>query len=72
MLESVVVDEELPVDPPLGTKLFIFEHEADSEMVIVCEATKAAATKCLDEYYASKGGSEAYDLDDPMVVVVEG
>ena len=70
MLESVVVDEALPLDLPLGTKLFLFESEADSEMVILCEASRAAAKLCLDEY--CKDGSEAYDLDDPLVVVVEG
>ena len=72
MLESVFVDEALPLDLPLGTKLFLFENEADPEMVLVCEASKAAATTCLDEVYSHKGGSEAYDLNDPMVVTVEG
>ena len=70
VLESVVVDEALPLDLPLGTKLFLFESEADSEMVILCEGSRAAAKLCLDEY--CKDGSEAYDLDDPLVVVVEG
>ena len=55
----------------MGTTLFIFEHEADSEMVFLRAATRAAAQRGLDECYAHKGGAENYDLDKPSQVTVQ-
>ena len=66
---DVLVDKAL-APPSVGAELYVFEHEADAEMVIVCAAMRSAAETCLDKYYAHKGGSEAYDLDDALKVTV--
>ncbi len=70
LLTSVVLDEALPA-LKAGTTLYVFEHEADSEMVFLCASTRAAAQAGLDKYYKNKGGSECYDLDSPLQVTVE-
>ena len=69
ILSSVVLDEAVKA-PKAGTILFVFEHEADSEMVFLCAATRAAAQCGLDKYY--KGGAESYDLDHPLQVTPNG
>ncbi len=70
VLSSVTLDEALQA-PQAGTTLYLFEHEADSEMVFLCAAKRAAAKRALDTYYAHKGGSECYDLDHPQQVTVQ-
>ena len=70
ILSSVTLDGALQA-PQVGTTLYIFEHEADSEMVFLCAATRAAAQRGLDEAYAHKGGAENYDLDHPLQVTVQ-
>lgn len=70
ILSSVVLDEAL-LPPAVGTTLYIFEHEADSEMVFLCAATRAAAQHGLDKYYGHKGGAECYDLSHPLQVIVQ-
>ena len=70
ILSSVAIDEALQA-PKVGTVLYVFEHEADSEMVFLCAATRAAAQRGLDKYYGHKGGAECYDLIHPLQVTVE-
>ena len=70
-LPSVTLDEALQQAPQAGTTLYLFENEADSEMVFLCAASRAAAKRALDTYYAHKGGSENYDLDHPQQVTVQ-
>ena len=70
VLSSVTLDEALSA-MPVGIKVYLFESEADSEMVFLCAATRAAAVAGLDLYYGHKGGSENYDLDHPITATVE-
>ena len=70
ILSSVTLDGAVK-SLVVGTTLYIFEHEADSEMVFLCAASRSAAESGLNNYYAHKGGAEVYDLDHPLQVTVE-